>query len=883
MRIRGFSVVLLLTLGLGTEAFGQSCSTGLATLSGVVYAPNGTDPLPNVTVYVPSLTQPIPLPAFTPGVSCPVPGAPPVGNPIAGAITGVNGSFTIQGVPVGTTIPVVAVAGKWRVQTTVTTTACTNTTVNLTMPTNQSQGDIPMIAIATGSSDSVECVLRKVGIADSEFTAPGGGGRINLFQGSASAGAAPSGTPQTQAQLMTNATLLNSYDVLMLPCQGTATGDIVTASAATEEANFVSFANAGGRVYSSHYSHIWMDYSGSPFLGVANWLTGMAEGAAIGDGLPATVNTNFSDGQTLAGWLPLVGASSATTPTQISLSAVKHDINGVNSPTQVWLTLNQTFSGDVNPVMQFVFDTPVGATSQCGKVLYNEYHVENPVIASQGKIFPAECQNTAMTPQEKLLEYSLFELTNDGGAPTMTPATQDFGTVAIGFPSAPQTFTWKNNSSFVTGVSSSSITGDFAITSNNCATVAAYSTCSIVVVFTPTVVGARTGTLSVVSNGTTLTGALTGTGAIGYTMTPATLNFGNVIIGVGSTQSLTLANVTSTSLPTPPFNTMGDYAVATNCGVNIAANGTCSVNVTFTPTTAGTRTGTLSSNASNVNEAGLTASLTGVGIDGLSLAPAALTYGSLDVGAKATQQVTVTNGSPGALPVPGFVATGDFTAVSTCSAMLASMASCVVNVTFQPTTSGPRTGTLSANSSNSIYGNLTAALSGTGLDFTFTLSPTSGSVVAGNSVKTTATLTPLGGFAAPVSITCSVTAPASTCTPAVVSQVPAGTANVVTIATTSQYAVVGYSGLGGSGWLWLVAIASGSLLWLRRRTLTGVAKAGLLALLLMAMSLSASGCSGKQPAKNSVYTTPGTYTYTLTATDGFLVHTATYALTVTEE
>jgi len=39
------------------------------------------------------------------------------------------------------------------------------------------------------------------------------------------------------------------------------------------------------------------------------------------------------------------------------------------------------------PVMQFVFDTPIapaGQTiNQCGRVLYNEYHVENPQNGSQ--------------------------------------------------------------------------------------------------------------------------------------------------------------------------------------------------------------------------------------------------------------------------------------------------------------------------------------------------------------------------------------------------------------------------------------------------------------------------------------------------------------------
>ncbi len=136
------------------------------------------------------------------------------------------------------------------------------------------------------------------------------------------------------------------------------------------------------------------------------------------------------------------------------------------APTQSWLTLNQTFAGVVNPVMQFVFDTPIlpaGQTgNQCGRVLFNEYHVENPPSGSvpSGTIFPNECNlNAAMTPQEKLLEYMLFELTDEGGQPSLAPLAQDFGPEAVGYPSAPQTFTWTNNSSFASQVTSATIIG----------------------------------------------------------------------------------------------------------------------------------------------------------------------------------------------------------------------------------------------------------------------------------------------------------------------------------------------------------------------------------------------------------------------------------------
>jgi hypothetical protein len=192
--MRGFSVVpiVALLLGLGGAARAQTTCTGLClqqttcaaanattSVSGVVYAPNGTDPLPNVTVYIPNA----PVDAFTAGVDCPISGSPPSGSPLVGTITDVNGNFTLVDMPVGLNIPIIAVSGRWRVKSTVNTTACTSTAINLNMPQNQSQGDIPKIAIATGSADPVECVLRKMGISQSEFTDPGVGGRINLFGG----------------------------------------------------------------------------------------------------------------------------------------------------------------------------------------------------------------------------------------------------------------------------------------------------------------------------------------------------------------------------------------------------------------------------------------------------------------------------------------------------------------------------------------------------------------------------------------------------------------------------------------------------------------------------------------------------------------------------
>jgi hypothetical protein len=749
-----------------------------------------------VTVYIPNDTvQP-----FTPGVNCAVVGAPPSGSPLVGTTTDVNGKFTLIDVPVGVNIPIVAVSGRWRVQGTVTTSgaSCSKTVYNMAMPQNHSQGDIPLIAIATGSADQAECVLLKMGISQSEFTDPGVGGRINFYGGGTGgqgAGATLDASTPTQDSLMSTPTTLNQYDVLMLPCEG---GAYVKPDG--ELQNLIAFANAGGRIYTSHYGYAWM-YQNPPFNSVANWLgSSMTPNPSSGT---ATVNTGFTDGQTLSTWLQNVGAS--TSPGQMALDTLRVDQSGVNAPTQSWLTLNDSgIPSNPNPVMQFVFDTPIapaGQTiNQCGRVLYNEYHVENPQNGSSvpgGTTFPNECDvSAAMTPQEKLLEYMLFELTDEGGQPSLAPLTQDFGSEAVGYTSAPQTFTWTNNSSFASQVSTAQTTGDFAVTFNNCGTVAGGASCQITVVFTPTALGPRSGTLIVSSAGNELTASLTGTGVPGFTLTPASLNFG-----------------------------------------------------------------------------------------------------SLDVGASATKFLTLSSNATGPVPVPVFAVTGEFAVnTSACGSTVAAMASCQISVTFLPTTTGAQSGTVGVNSSNPLYNGLNVTLSGNGVDFTISLNPTSGSVVAGDGTSTTATLTPIAGFSAPLLLGCpapvgagvGVAAPSCALSAATIDGGAAATA-LVSFTTTSQYTVIGYGVAGGRGFLWLIAVAGGWLVWRRRRSgraflphlkfeIWGTRV--LLLVLLGAIGLSVTGCTGQLPSQNPSWTTPGNYTVTVTATDGFLVRSATYSLTV---
>jgi hypothetical protein len=235
--------------------------------------------------------------------------------------------------------------------------------------------------------------------------------------------------------------------------------------------------------------------------------------------------------------------------------------------------------------------------------------------------------------------------------------------------------------------------------------------------------------------------------------------------------------------------------------------------------------------------------------------------------------------------VPPFATTGAYTVdTSACGSSVAAGASCALKITFKPTTTGAQPGTLSVNSTSLLYNGLTATMTGNSVDFTIVLNPTSGKVIAGDPITTTASIAPIAGFAFPLTVNCNLGGAAATAcnlssSGSVVPQSPSSTVTV-SFSTTSQYVVVGY-GTGGHGWLWLIGIGSGVLLLVSRRRAGSLAKTGLFAVMLLAFGVSATGCSGKLPAQNSVYTGAGSYVITVTATDGFLVHSATYNLTVT--
>jgi len=426
------------------------------TISGIVTAPGHNDvvtwgmpdPIYGALVYVPNGAVGAPTYGVTPfsaGVSCDSCSSLVSGDPLVSATTAADGSFTLTNAPCGTNIPLVIQLGRWRRQITIPTVACCSNTALANTQTHlprtqvgepgDVRSDIPKMAFSTGSVDTLHCVLRKIGIADSEFTNPGATGRVHFFKDN---GSQISAATPAASTLYGSAAELAKYDMVLFECVGNR-----FPKSATNQQYVIDYANAGGRVFATHFSYVWLtDSDGNtgtntgpkPWSLTADWdvnqgnlasVVGVVDQTVQGD--PATQARRIAFSQ----WLQLVGAS--TTPGEIPVNVARRDFNSVSSlpatkagtPAQQWLYRT---SPNVGP-LHYTFDTPVAyapdpaPTTQCGRVLFSDFHVSD--ANAGGTTFPNECTAGPMTPQEKTLEFMLFDLASCVGPPlsSCTPKT----------------------------------------------------------------------------------------------------------------------------------------------------------------------------------------------------------------------------------------------------------------------------------------------------------------------------------------------------------------------------------------------------------------------------------------------------------------------------
>ena len=227
-------------------------------------------------------------------------------------------------------------------------------------------------------------------------------------------------------------------------------------------------------------------------------------------------------------------------------------------------------------------------------------------------------------------------------------------------------------------------------------------------------------------------------------LSPTSLTFGSQTVGTTSSpQSVTLTNKQSSAVTGISISASGDFGQTNNCGTSVAANSSCTIDVTFSPTSSGTRTGTLTvTDSAGTQTVSLTG--TGTGVGNVTLTPSSVNFGNQGVGTTSSAHpVTLSNGGTSALTGISIAITGvnagDFGQTNNCGTTLGGSASCTINVKFTPSGYGTRTATLTVTDS---AGTQTSSLSGSGTDITppttQITAPADGATVSGT-VTVTAT------------------------------------------------------------------------------------------------------------------------------------------------
>ena len=190
--------------------------------------------------------------------------------------------------------------------------------------------------------------------------------------------------------------------------------------------------------------------------------------------------------------------------------------------------------------------------------------------------------------------------------------------------------------------------------------------------------------------------------------------------------TVTLTNVGSAALNITSITASGDFQQTNTCGTSVAGGaGTCTIQITFTPTSVGLQTDQITI-TDNVRGGTVTQAITVTGngvLTGGSLlfSPTKLTFAAQTVGTTSpTQTALLINNGNQAVTITNITATGSFGETNNCGtnfptvpASLNVGQTCTISVSFTPTTTGSVTGSVHITS-NAVNATTTLTLSGTG-------------------------------------------------------------------------------------------------------------------------------------------------------------------------
>jgi hypothetical protein len=267
--------------------------------------------------------------------------------------------------------------------------------------------------------------LRRVGVDSSEYV-PGttGTGRVHIFHGSGMMGGggaligggggrgmggpAPNtspAAPDSSAALWNAVTELMKYDVVLLSCEGAETLNM-------NQQALHDYASAGGRVFASHFHYSWFNSGPYNNENLATW----TPGANAMNDINATIVTTFPKGKALQQWLM---NNNALVNGELPIKQARHnaDVGPANTVSQDWILADQNARPPL-ATQYFSFNTPTNAgmtpdgPAYCGRVVFSDLHVGGAGNDQPNQPVPTGCENVDLSPQEKALEFMLFDLSS---------------------------------------------------------------------------------------------------------------------------------------------------------------------------------------------------------------------------------------------------------------------------------------------------------------------------------------------------------------------------------------------------------------------------------------------------------------------------------------
>ncbi len=436
--------------------------------------------------------------------------------------------------------------------------------------------------------------------------------------------------------------------------------------------------------------------------------------AAGADGVEVTFTCNASGGTNYSvATIPAPAPNLVATPSAVTLPPTDYGVTSASSPVSISNNGAAAATGvalaSSNPA-EFILsgNTCSSTIAQGGSCTVNVAFKPVGTGARSGNLIVSRTGGTGVTVP--------LSGTGTGTVPPgqlTFPASSTFADLAVGSTSAPNNITVTNTGGALVTVASvvSSNSAEFPVTSS-CTTVLSTATCNIAVTFKPTAAGARTGTITVTSDGTgsPQTIAVSGNGiavsAPGQLSFNTAVTFGTQTLGTTSAPTnVTVTNTGGTAVGVSSISSSvpAEFGVAASGCTTVNPGATCALSLTFTPAAAGARNAsiTLVSNGTGSPQTiAVSGTGTSVATPGQLSLPGSVSFGTQQVGTtSAASNISVTNIGGTTVTVSSVTSSNatEFPVTSTCATVPAG-AGCTISVSFAPSAAGTRTASITVNS-----------------------------------------------------------------------------------------------------------------------------------------------------------------------------------------